>query len=553
MGSSLWNGPSIPIANATTILAQGPLFVKVRLSYVFQNGKDDGTCNAHSTRFVHWTFELRAGALEALVNDSACLPYASSWTVQLNDQVGASHAALQTSFNCDVTSTTAQPTATNVSQLHQVPIQPSRRWGSTMGEFGYRWNQGCDTVSIGVAVGKEASFGVAATKGGQWTWATGRGFGFYSLAQGHDFATFRTDNHGMYNLQLPLGVGFVGNYSGGGIVTRAYYLLGRASSDVTVLPSEMRLKTQVPLDKLLNEYILDNASCSFPNFLDDDATNPTHTLRQTARAIVSNLAKGQLPALDLCTISSMADPDWYGLYRGGMGPENNNFATDFMRVPMLKSLATYGTKYQSVFQTLVVEMARMDLYYSVSDTSGAGAESPGYTEHAMESWMTDAPYYAKYFGFDTRKESRYQAAVKFLYRTSQPFAYHFLQANASRPDKLSGRYLLPLGDTHPGISLADRVLPLSGVKPDEPFSSWKSEELDGFGAVMRDKPGSMDETFLSFKASPSRGHNHGDALSFHYCSHNTRHAVDLMFGYNPRPLQVFCPCFWVATCLTSGV
>eukprot|EP00730_Choanoeca_flexa_P018700 TRINITY_DN9108_c0_g1_i1.p1 TRINITY_DN9108_c0_g1~~TRINITY_DN9108_c0_g1_i1.p1 ORF type:complete len:719 (+),score=139.72 TRINITY_DN9108_c0_g1_i1:175-2157(+) len=388
-----------------------------------------------------------------------------------------------------------------------------------------------------MALGGKSSFGVAATRGGDWQWATGRGFGFYSLAQGLDFATFRLHNRSGLNLQLPFGAGYVGNYSGGSPTRRHFYLVTRSSNEMHNLTAQLRLKTQVPLDKLLNEYILDNVTCSFANFLSDDATNPTHTLRSIAKGIVAALAQGKLPELDLCTISAMLDPDWYGMYRGGMSPENNNFATDFMRVPMLKLLAGYGTKYESLFKQLVKELAQMDLYYSVNDKSGAGAESPGYTEHALESWMTDAPYYAKYYGYDTRKESRYQAGVHFLYKTSQPFAYHFLGSNASRPDKLFGRYILPLGDTHPSVSLYNDVLPKSGIAPDAPFSKWPSEELAGFGTIMRDQPGSKAESFLSFKASPSRGHNHGDALSFHYCAYNARHAVDLMFGYNPRPLQ----------------
>jgi len=132
------------------------------------------------------------------------------------------------------------------------------------------------------------------------------------------------------------------------------------------------------------------------------------------------------------------------------------------------------------------------------------------------------------------KESRFAAAVSFFEHVSQPFAWHFAGANASRPDSYWGRWLLPLGDTHPG-QLPYYSLPYTRSD----IKSFKSEELPGYGAVLRNNPGTMDETFFAFKAGPNRGHNHGDQLSFHYCAYGSRHAIDIMAGYNPRPLQEF--------------
>ena len=122
-----------------------------------------------------------------------------------------------------------------------------------------------------------------------------------------------------------------------------------------------------PLDKLLNEYVLwwpgvisANQTTSFHNFIGNQ-TNPTHTLRQIARGLNKDILHGNLPpsGLTLATVMQFFDPDcklilfkarsnfdvWpcrqttytdsrallttfrYGLYRGFVSPENNNFFT----------------------------------------------------------------------------------------------------------------------------------------------------------------------------------------------------------------------------------
>jgi hypothetical protein len=64
-----------------------------------------------------------------------------------------------------------------------------------------------------------------------------------------------------------------------------------------------------------------------------------------------------------------------------------------------------------------------------------------------------------------------------------------------------------------------------------------SEELPGFGGCCSRPRAAPAEAFAALKASPNRGHNHGDQLSVHYASHGARIAIDVMAGYNPRPYQ----------------
>ncbi|RMD83388.1 MAG: hypothetical protein D6820_02395, partial [Lentisphaerae bacterium] len=71
----------------------------------------------------------------------------------------------------------------------------------------------------------------------------------------------------------------------------------------------------------------------------------------------------------------------------------------------------------------------------------------------------------------------------------------------------------------------------------EDVKQFVSEELPGFGVVMRNHPGTENETYLAFKSGPNRGHYHGDQLSFHYCADAHPLAIDHMCSYSPRAGQ----------------
>ena len=104
---------------------------------------------------------------------------------------------------------------------------------------------------------------------------------------------------------------------------------------------------------------------------------------------------------------------------------------------------------------------------------------------------------------------------------------------AADPSKWANRYITPIGDTHPNsVNFTKLVGLFSNFSALDP-STLSSLDLAGFGSVLRSQPGTVNETFLSFKAGPNQGHDHGDQLSIHWCAYGARHAIDLMFGYNP--------------------
>ena len=415
-----------------------------------------------------------------------------------------------------------------------------------------------------------AGLGVVAVRGGKWVWPAGTGFSFSEL--GASLATIAVKTSGDYlGLRLPIYVPSTTSPVPG----RRVFLLSPYSSFSAAqeMPEFQQTAGFQPLDKLVNEYVLDwpgvvaaNETQPFPYFLGEE-TNPTAGLRGQARSLNKNILAGNTPTPSLgalVTVNSMFDPDWYGLYRGYVSPENNNFATDFMRPAILTAVGMIADNSSKVreqlnnppkhpkhphalpqkhpywkrFVTMVQQAFQMDLFHSVTMPSGATQEAPGYLGHAMDAWLDDAPIYRQYFGFDPIKDARLMQAVAFQFQLAHPFNYHMLGAAAADSSKWANRYITPIGDTHPNsVNYTELIAETNFSAPDP--TTLRSLDLAGFGSVLRSQPGTPNETFLSFKAGPNQGHDHGDQLSIHWCAYGARHAIDLMFGYKPRPLQEF--------------
>jgi hypothetical protein len=313
------------------------------------------------------------------------------------------------------------------------------------------------------------------------------------------------------------------------------------------------------LDRFVNTYDLE-----WPGHIDPNATvnasafhfyspdtDPTHTVRAQGAALLRSLANASTaPAAGLASAAAAqfyCDPDWWGAYLGFSSPENPNFFTDWSKLCLGWSLALALRAHPraAAYCALARGVWELDLAHSVALPSGAGQESPGYTAHALASWLVEAPLLDALCPNATQPAAthpRLLRALAFLLRTSQPWAYHFLGGAAgNNSDLLRGRFVLPLGDTHPtstNFSALVAALPAAlALLP--PVAEWGSEELPGFGALLQSGAGGAGESFVALKASPSRGHNHGDQLSIHFAAHGARIVVDVMAGYLPRPPQEF--------------
>ncbi|MFP4106534.1 MAG: hypothetical protein ACLFVU_10650, partial [Phycisphaerae bacterium] len=282
-----------------------------------------------------------------------------------------------------------------------------------------------------------------------------------------------------------------------------------------------------PLDKLNQDYIL-----TWPGFdgkklgkfrgefFYSSGINPTGFWRSMSRNAMRSAGKGSGNLSTLTHVQVMLDPDMYGSYWNYTSPENPNFFTDFIKRPIGEGTNLRNHPRFKEIAKQVEQKLREDLYHSVTLPGGAGQECPGYLSHAIHQYKAMAPICKKYYGFDPTDWPRYKAAQQFLYKLSQPRGG-------------GGRVFHPGGDTHPGKSGPKSA---EGYRFGNP-KKWTTEELPGFGVILRNNCGTGKETYMAFKSGPNRGHYHGDQLSFHLCMDAKPIAVDHHVSYAPRAGQ----------------
>ena len=498
LGSSSWGFQTNEVWKLakfeSTVVGAGPLFAKVRLRYEF----DATTRRSAHPYFAQITARLAPGQPCAIIEESHNLFETAWWGFD-------THAGWKPSGGL-IRGWQTGPFQGN-EKLRDIEMKPAERLGNTLALLQPRWTQGFDQAWFFAAADAQQIVGAIVGRAGKWDWP------YDNLIQ------VRVKESGdAATLTCPA-------WRGG----RWWMLLAgpRALAD-----DAARIVTRIamqPLDKLTNQYILDwpgQPPGGFAGnfFYDAGQTNPTGGVRGKGRGMVQSALGGKLKG-DRSLLSSFQvylDPDWYGLYYNHWGPINPNFGTDFLRVPIAMAAGLKAHPRFEVFRKMAEDAFRMDLDHSVTLPGGAGQECPGYTGHAMESWLQLADVCKQHLGFDPRQWPRYKAAGSFLLHTSQP---------------LGGgkRRMLPLGDTHPPGGDVFEIARKCGI--DDRIEDMKTEELPGFGVVFRSHSGGDKENFLAFKSGPNRGHNHGDQLSFHYCGDGRRLAIDHMCSYAPRADQ----------------
>ncbi len=275
------------------------------------------------------------------------------------------------------------------------------------------------------------------------------------------------------------------------------------------------------LDKLNHEFVLEwpgkQGSFQGINPYNGGQVNPSSgPIRGDGRRSADNVGRpGDLSTLTKTQVRFHGDI--YGSYWNYWSPENPNFFSDFMRIPIALATNLKDHPQFDRFRRMAIAKMREDLYHSVTLPGGAGQECPGYM--FVGHWEWYARIAKEHFGTDDPIiNERVAAAERFLRRISQPDG--------------DIRRMLPMGDTHPG---ADGPKPV--VIPPEELKTFAAEELPGFGVIFNHQPGTPKETYLAFKAGPNRGHYHGDQLAFHYCANARPAAVDHHCSYSPRAGQ----------------
>jgi len=276
------------------------------------------------------------------------------------------------------------------------------------------------------------------------------------------------------------------------------------------------------LDKLNHEFILDwpgqKGFFSGMNFYDGGQMNPTGGIRGAGKRALAEAGK----AGDISTLTRvqvMFHPDAYGSYWNFWSPENPNFFTDFMRVPIALTANLKNHPRFEELRKMAEAKLKEDMEHSITLPGGAGQECPGYVGYALRNWGDLAAVCKAHLGFDPTTWERYKAAQYFQKRITQPDG--------------DIRRMLPMGDTHPDKEGG----PAKVAVPLEEVAKFATEELPGLGVIFNHNPGAAKETYLAFKSGPNRGHYHGDQLSFHYCANAKAAAVDHHCSYHPRAGQ----------------
>jgi hypothetical protein len=476
------------------LIGAGPLFGKVRLRYEFESATPGGPTGVSE---IMVTVGPRDPV--ARIEESHALVPGAHWTLNVTPASGA-RSGLARGWH--------RGPFQGDESLRELELKPGPRLGDTLMYLQPRWTQSFDEGWFFGATDGAQLVGAMVARAGRWEWPYDNLIDVRVTPRGDSAA-----------LVCPAWRG-----------KRHWYLLAGQRALAEELNGLVRRVAFQPLDKLTHEYHLDwpgQPPGGFKGefFYNGGITNPTGGIRGMGRSLLGNIRDGRLPRGNRALLSNFQvrlDPDWYGFYYNGWSPINPNFATDFLRVPILQCMGLRDHPEFARLARMAEAAFRMDMDYSITLPGGAGQESPGYTVHAMSSWQALAPLCKKHLGFDPTAWPRYRAAASFILRTSQPIGG-------------GRRRILPLGDTHPPgpdvIELARRF----GVH--DRVEDFVTEELPGFGVVFRSRSGRQDENFLAFKAGPNRGHNHGDQLSFHYCGNGRRLAIDHMCSYAPRADQ----------------
>jgi len=368
-----------------------------------------------------------------------------------------------------------------------------------------RWTQGYDEAWFFGATDGQRMVGLLPLRAGQWRWP-------------HDaLLKVRVDEQGELRVDRGMERG------------RRYFLFLAGPRELAGRVHDIaKIEGFAPLDKLHNEYVFGpikqgDKPAGIADFYSNN-TNPTGMLRRQGRnALKDALAgktRGGLGAAYEC--QARFDADWYGLYEHGWSPINPNFYTDFIKLPIAQAAMLRNEPCGQRVRQLAEDALRRDMAYAVTLPGGAGQECPGYQAHAAQQWQAMQPLAKKYLGFDPAQWPQWQATGQFILHSSQPVGD-------------GKRAFHPGGDTHPGRPDPAAFAAEFGYSAD--VKKFTTEELPGFGVIFRHEPGTVNETYLAFKAGPNRGHYHGDQLSFHLCFDARPAAVDHHASYKPRPGQ----------------
>ena len=497
LGQGAWQGVGELASYTVEVLGDGPVQLTLLQHFIFA---DDSS--------LRLRLRLRPGRDFIEIEEQIQLPAAASWSFDL--AAGDSNWQPQTSLFTQHGGGSGKPFAVDVKTGTLKPGQT--RMGDTLVHLLPRWSQAFDDGWLAAASDGSHAVGAMVVRAGQWTWA-------------HEvkIAAELDENGKALRLRMP-GHSQVGEASP--VPSRRMWWLRSAPAETWSIKQTMGMVmnwAMADLNKVNEHYILDGfdpkAKVSFPHPYQGDRVNPTGIWRQMARNEFRKQVDKPAGYADQIWAQAVLDPDFYGTPWYGWSVQNPNFWSDVLQRPALRIARLHGHPRFAELNKLAELSLRSDLYHSVALPGGAGQECPGYQGHALHVWEKVGKATASRLGYDIRQWPRYLATKDFLRRISQP-------------DGVGLRRMLPIGDTHPDRKggTGPTVVDMAGAS----VTNWQSEEFPGYGVILRNNPGTDDETYVAFKAGPNRGHYHGDQLSLHWNAQARPLMVDHHASYAPR-------------------
>ena len=278
-----------------------------------------------------------------------------------------------------------------------------------------------------------------------------------------------------------------------------------------------------------------------------------------------NLGGGWNAALAYISTDLDAWPGWHH----GWHPGNPNFHTDKYMGAIYIAAALRDHPHSDQWLQFGYSNYLQDLDKVFRPPHGVGYECPGYAGYSMGIQLKLAKiFYNLGFGnapvenpafagsgrwhrhlltpYDRRIERRHEAPIGDTHRWDAglglgfgKLAVFFKDEDPAFASEMMGIWQLLIDQ---GLGKKDRLRGmLIDVDPSIPAMDpmemdWSAQTWFGFGSIMRTGFGTDQETFITFKAGPSRGHGHNEELSYHYYSDTTPISLDYNCSYHPAAI-----------------
>ncbi len=258
--------------------------------------------------------------------------------------------------------------------------------------------------------------------------------------------------------------------------------------------------------------------------------------------------RAEFGALAAATGYIYTDLDAWPGWHSGWGPGNPNFHTDKYLAAIFAAVALRDHPDAPAWLAFGRSCLDADLARIVTAPDGVGIECPGYAGYALSLQAKIARALVEGgLGNPLAEDPLIAKTITWHRKLLTPF-----------DRRLGLRHEAPIGDTHRWTSGADfaELIPFYAASAPAVASElrladalthatgpgahgaqdldWSSQAFAGFGAVLRDRFGVDQESFLAFKAGPVQGHYHDDDLSFHWYHRGTPIALDYNCSYHPR-------------------